>query len=340
MKKEVKAITNIFSKTPAQLFTLGIQKVSFAVAKDFPFSIPPSIVLEPTNACNLQCISCRKKSNLPEKTGFLDIRSAKNLLKEIGGYLNSILFNGFGEPLLHPDFCVFLSMFHKELPRAKVRFFTNGLLLSDQIIKSIIINEVYEIIISLDSTTAENYRKIRGADFSVILQNIQKLNNIKKSFKKKFPLVKASFTIVEENQNELLSFFDLLRALDIEPGLVEVVNTKWGYSGKVPGLSYVKAAYKKCGALFPDIDLKSVFPLFNKYSQPICPLPFVPYVAWNGDLKACCYMPIASEYSLGNVFTSSFNKVWHNKKNRYLRTELLHNRLLPFCHDCTLNNNS
>ena len=88
------------------------------------------------------------------------------------------------------------------------------------------------------------------------------------------------------------------------------------------------------------IDLKSVFPLFNKYSQPICPLPFVPYVAWNGDLKACCYMPIASEYSLGNVFTSSFNKVWHNKKNRYLRTELLHNRLLPFCHDCTLNNNS
>lgn len=340
MEKKIKIIKNIFLKTPTQLLTLGIQRLSFAVGKDFLFSMPSSIILEPTNACNLHCICCRKKSEAPEKEGFLDIGSTHNLLKEIGSHLNSILLNGFGEPLLHPDFCVFLKLFNKELPWAKVRFFTNGLLFSDKIIESIILNEVHEIIISLDSATAETYRKIRDADFSLVLQNIRKLNSAKKYFKKSLPLVKASFTIVEENKNELTGFLELLRALDIEPGLIEVVNTKWGYAGKVPEPNNLREAYKKCRVVFPDIDLKLVFPSFAEYSRPICHLPFVPYIAWNGDLKACCYMPFASEYPLGNVFTSSFHRVWHNKENRYLRAELLHNKLLPFCRDCSLVHNN
>jgi len=335
MGKKVKIIKNIFLKTPNQLFALGIQRLSFAIANDFSFSIPPSIILEPTNACNMRCITCRKKSIRPENTGFMDIYSAIDLLKEIGGYLNSILLNGFGEPLLHPQFCDFISFLHANLPRVKVNFFTNGILLSDKIIESIISNEVYEVIISLDSATEETYRRIRGDDFSLLLQSIRKLNDAKRRSGKGFPLVKAGFTIVKENKDEIESFFKLLRSLDIEPGLIELVNTKWGYSGKAPESVDLKIAYEKCRIFFPNIELKSVFPSFAEYGRPICPLPFVPYVGWNGDLKACCYMPFASDYPLGNVFTSSFHKVWHNKENRYVRSELLHNKLLPFCHDCT-----
>ena len=54
----------------------------------------------------------------------------------------------------------------------------------DRIYNVFMKNEVYEIIISIDSVTAETYHRVRGADFSLLLQNVRKLNNAKKVSKK------------------------------------------------------------------------------------------------------------------------------------------------------------
>ncbi|MDP2905988.1 MAG: radical SAM protein [Candidatus Omnitrophota bacterium] len=334
MKRKIRTIKKAFSKTPKQLLALGVQRISFSAGKDLSFAYPPSIILEPTNACNLRCISCKKNSAGTQETGFMKVDDLKGLLNQAGKYLSSILFNGFGEPLLHPQFCEFLSLFHTRVPWVKVVFFTNGLLFTDKIIDSAIHNKVHEIIISIDSATAETYRKIRKNDFSILLRNIRMLNEAKKRHKTVLPLVKASFTIMEENRHEIEAFLKLLRSLDIEPGLIEAVNTKWGYGGRVPVPADLDKAYKACRVLFPDIDLGPVFSFVRKPYGPVCPLPFVPYVAWNGDLKVCCYMPLAADYPLGNVFESSFRQVWLNKKSRHVRSELLKKRFLPFCSDC------
>lgn len=325
----------LFSHTPPQIFSYCMEKVYRSASINFPFTVPPSIILEPTNACNLSCIGCLKNTELKEEFGFMDINKASNLLKDVGSYLSSILLNGFGEPLLHPQFSDFLRLIHEGLPKTKICFFTNGLLLTEALAESIVHHEVYEIIISLDSSTSETYKKIRGGDFSAVIQNIRKLLDIKKKNRKKFPLVKSGFTIAEENRSEFADFIKLIHSIGIEPGLVDIVNTKWGYTGKYSDTDVLKEARDICHSIFPNVDLDIVFPALRHNSKPICPLPFVPYIAWNGDLKACCYMPLASEYPLGNVFQSPFRKVWHSEQNRYLRSELLQNRFLPFCHNCT-----
>lgn len=328
-------IKQIFSHTPSQLFAYSMQKLYMLTQIDFPFSVPPSIILEPTNSCNLNCTGCQKDTKIKDKIGFLDINNATYLLSDIGKYLSSVLLNGFGETLLYPHFRELIRFIHSTFPKTKIIFFTNGLLLNESLAEFIIQEEVYEIYFSLDSASSSTYKKIRGGNFLLLIENIKKLNEIKKRQKKSYPLIKACFTIMEENKNELKDYFGLVHSLGIEPGLINIVNTKWGYTGEQPDIDVLQDAYNICQKVFPELNMNSIFPMLRQYSRPICPLPFVPYIAWNGDLKPCCYMTISNEYPLGNVFSDSFRKVWHNQSNRQFRSELLNNRFLPFCHDCT-----
>jgi hypothetical protein len=66
---------------------------------DFPFWVN----LEPTNACQLDCLFCsRRLSRRPE--GALDPGMAREIFAEAAGHAGAaVRLTGWGEPLLHPD---------------------------------------------------------------------------------------------------------------------------------------------------------------------------------------------------------------------------------------------
>src|SRR5512136_2875446 len=92
---------------------------------------PTKLFVETTTRCNLGCVMCVKQSKDCEmREGDLspEIFAA---LEPAFPYLEALVLNGIGEPLLHPRLEEFIRRAKKSMPREGwVGFQSNGLLLT------------------------------------------------------------------------------------------------------------------------------------------------------------------------------------------------------------------
>jgi spore coat polysaccharide biosynthesis protein SpsF (cytidylyltransferase family)/MoaA/NifB/PqqE/SkfB family radical SAM enzyme len=133
-------------------------------------SYPISVELTLTNRCNLQCVYC-SDLELRERQGneaFLDYDILSRLFEDLAeGGTKGVVFEGGGEPTLHPDFS-------KLVRKAKennlaVGLITNGTVRLDEAD----IRKLEWIRVSLDASNAEEYMSLKGVDcFERVLSNI------------------------------------------------------------------------------------------------------------------------------------------------------------------------
>jgi len=140
-------------------------------AKNLSQRRPEIVGIEITRACNLTCSHCftaagRRPAN-ELSTG--ELRRVIDELNELGP-ARAIGWTG-GEPLLRDDLVELMDYaFKKGKMRSGVT--TNGLLLNDDLAKTMRDSGVYAIQISVDGSNAENFSRMRNArqeDFAVIL---------------------------------------------------------------------------------------------------------------------------------------------------------------------------
>jgi len=93
------------------------------------------LFVELTSRCNERCVHCYADS-APERNDFLSVKEVKEVLKEarLLGKAN-VQFTG-GDPLIHPDLLEILD-FASSLDFASLELYTNGLLLSDELLQRI-----------------------------------------------------------------------------------------------------------------------------------------------------------------------------------------------------------
>lgn len=143
------------------------------------YSYPIYADFDLTNNCNNNCPLCCSAMSKNGKT--IEFEKAKDIilqLKDLG--IKSITLAGGGDPTCHPNLEEIIK-FIKEL-RIDVAIITNGYLLSDSLINTIIANCTW-MRISLDADSPEMYKKTHGMDefaFNKVLSNIKKLTQKKK----------------------------------------------------------------------------------------------------------------------------------------------------------------
>jgi len=66
--------------------------------------------------------------------------------------------------------------------------------------------------------------------------------------------------------------------------------------------------------------------------QPMyCDQPWsVIYMAWNGDIRTCCF----NDYSLGNVDHNTIDEIWNGPKYHSMRKSIARGQVLDVCRDC------
>ena len=97
-------------------------------------------------------------------------------------------------------------------------FITNGLLLTEEVIRSAIVSGIDAITISNDAATAATYRRIRGktrkgievrcGGFEDIIAKLKLLRNMKAEYRTQRPAVRIQFTLFDYNKDEVLPFID------------------------------------------------------------------------------------------------------------------------------------
>lgn len=188
---------------------------SFLEKKSRVQHYPTDIVLQITSRCciNPPCAICDR--NIRPKEAENDLYPAiLPFLPKLLKYCDRLyLFSG-GEPLLSPSFFEVVNMV--SLP-TKVRINTNGLLLTDPIIRRIVDARCFEVInVSIDAATPEVYERMRHQDFELVVSNIRRLIKYRDDVGSKWPHAFINMTICKSNLNDISFFPDLAKKVGAE----------------------------------------------------------------------------------------------------------------------------
>ena len=166
---------------------------------------PSKLFVEVTTRCNLQCGMCVKQSGMagiPE--GSMSPETFERLAP-VFPYLDTLVLNGIGEPLLHPQLEAFIARARALLPEgASIGFQTNGMALTDQRAASLVEAGLDRICLSLDTVTDDSFRSIRsGGEMQGIVAAFASLNKARARRAGRDLLIGIEFVLMRSNLADL-----------------------------------------------------------------------------------------------------------------------------------------
>jgi len=171
---------------------------------------PTLLSIETTSICNLRCVMCSQAIGAVDRPKHLPVAMIDSLSGALGA-AHTVQLHGIGEPLTSPSFWRALegNHFHED---CDVQFNTNLTILDDKRIARIKrFNGKLLINVSLDAATEQTYRRIRGYDFSIVLNNLRRLFSARGDRRR--PIVYMNMTLMRENIEEIVQFVELAKEL-------------------------------------------------------------------------------------------------------------------------------
>lgn len=269
------------------------------------FKKPAQVILEPTNACNLNCPYCMvgMQNELLQKhgsashnlmtrpIGFMTKETFDVVRKELKKFgIRKVYLHFQGEPLLNkltPEFATTLKKDNFE-----VGIFTNGHAFNDKNIKELSNAAVNLIRFSVDGASEQTYQQNRvGGKFEKVYENMKKVAAAHQGKKTR---IEWQFLVLKNNENEVETARKMAKEIGIH------FFTK-GYRESVPSLAPENSAYR------------------SKYHQKPCKDIYHQLgIYWNGDVVPCCY-DVDGKKIMGNLLKQSLNEIWDGMKYRDFR---------------------
>ena len=172
------------------------------------------IQVEVTTCCTSRCSYCPHKAThvgLPKKHMPLD------LFLQLVPYMDHtkmIYLQGWGEPLLHPDFFQMIRLCKEK--KKCVGFTTNGMLLDRKTIQLIIDSRVDILGVSLAGVTAGTHNRFReGNDFDTLIANLRLLDRMKREQNSPYPDLHLAYLMLKSNFQELETIVPLAKELGV-----------------------------------------------------------------------------------------------------------------------------
>ncbi|MBK9208223.1 MAG: radical SAM protein [Anaerolineales bacterium] len=168
-----------------------------------PITHLTKVYIEPTVACNLDCITCFRNAwdqpmgRMTDET----FESIFNGLKQMDPIPN-VYFGGIGEPLFHPKTIEWIRRV-KELG-VKVELITNGTILTEKKSRELIDTGLDVLWVSLDGATPETYSDVRlGAELPTIIKNLERFVKMRAAGHYPSPEIGIAFVAMKRNISDL-----------------------------------------------------------------------------------------------------------------------------------------
>jgi MoaA/NifB/PqqE/SkfB family radical SAM enzyme len=253
------------------------------------YSKPAAVLIELTNACNLNCETCYRGDR---EQGFMDFNLFKRAVDQVAEIGNVNVYLHFsGEPLLHPDFIKMLE--YVSTKRSKlynVGFFTNGMLLDESKAEALVRCKVDWVTISIDGVGKVQERIRRGSVYSKVEENVNRLLLIRNNSEK--PLVFINTTISSQSDQEL-----------------DEIKKVW--KSKVNGVIFSPCVDSETFRL-QNVERWKQYSEVHKRDK-ICKLPLYELIVhWNGTVGFCCH-DFNGYGVVGNMKNSSIMEIWKSE---------------------------
>jgi len=271
---------------------------------DFPLFLDIDI----TDLCNLKCSFCLRQSN-PEL-----IQNKKMRLSLFRKIIDEGSRNGLygcklsiiGEPLIHEHIFSMIK-YAKENGLIDVYFNTNATLLTEDVAHKLVESNLDRLSISFEGYTKDVYERYRiGSNYSKVLNNIKRLQYVKKELGVNHPKVRVQTVLLPELKDSIGEYINFWKPLVDEVGFLD-------YQPRIEKKKVMQTDWE-CQQLYQRMGI-----LVDGTIMPC-----------NHDERKLC--------ALGNAKDSSIKDAWHSHKLGLLRLQhkIGASHLVGCCKDCYL----
>lgn len=252
---------------------------------------PTHLWIEPTNACNLQCVHCPTGTGLKRHRGFIDFELAERLIEQAAAFKPLVYFHLGGESLLHPRLADIIRLAHsKGLPTG---MFTNATILDRARGGALIAAGLDWLGFSFDGLDKESYESVRkGGRFDKVLGNILAFLALRKELGTAAPYT-------------YMSTVDLLHSPTAEQArAARDLKERLAHAG----LDHMEVATPHTWA-----GLSLGGPADPKPAAPPSPCPALwsgLAILWDGQASPCC-LDIEGRLPVGDLTTQTLAEVWN-----------------------------
>ena len=255
-----------------------------------------SLIIEPTNTCNLRCTFCFVTEGMTREGGFMEFDLFKKIIDDSPD-LEHLCMHNWGEPLLHKDIFKMIE-YAKNKGVNYVVMNTNGTLLTDKMIDQIVDSKLDIIRFSIDGS-AETFKRVRGVELKKIEQNINKLKNVKEIRRPELKMG-VVFTIEEDTEGDVEDYIthweQIVDHVRLQPKLITSPRTE----------------------ICPE-------PFGKDYGKLV--------VLWDGRVIPCC-VDYNANLTIGSVQNNTIQNLWKNEKMELLRKQHLNGQFPDTCANC------
>ncbi len=321
-------------------------------------ALPARLTIESTTLCNLRCVMCHHSFNGVDRPRHMPDEIIGKVAEVMKTASTLSLFS-IGEPLAAP---VFWRVLERKLyhPEAQLTFNTNLQLLNDRKLDRLLACEAKMTInVSTDAAAERTYRRIRGADFNVLIDNIQKIVSRRNGDN---PHVIMNMTLMRENIEEVIPFIEMAKDLgvsevhlwhlnrwdkDFLENFRQTREDGWEFDYEAQGLwnhpalsnTTLRAATKRAEELGITLVMgggKAMFFAEDEEEQipestetvKDCLNPWKRMVVYaDGSVRPCCF----ATRTVGNLNHQSFDEIWNGQDMRRLRLYCEEDAISPVC---------
>lgn len=291
-------------------------------------SYPRRLVLELTNACNLNCIMCGRNAADFKPTMF-DMEIFRSF-EPIMDTIEEVTLMGWGEPTIHPNFTEMLEIINRH--SARKYFCSNGMNLK-KIKDAIFDYQVDVFAVSLDGATDETNSRIRrGSKIEQITEDLKEIVEIKKERGLKYPWINFVFCAMQSNIRELPDLVRLAAEIGIEEVKVvyltvfgeDLMNESlWGHE------ELVKEVFEAAIRVGDELGILLKLPHYIGEDEAGDKLHKDCFVAWrdfflgsDGYVRPCMSTPIHFfEYDKKKAFMEMWNAPEYQKYRRIVNNQ-------------------
>jgi MoaA/NifB/PqqE/SkfB family radical SAM enzyme len=334
------------------------------------------IYIEPTVACNLDCITCFRNA-WEQPIGRMTDETFEhifNSLKQMDP-APDVYFGGIGEPLFHKKTVEWIRRIKQELG-VKVELITNGTILTEKISRELIDTGLDTLWVSIDGASPESFADVRmGAELPSIIANMRRLVKMRAPGHYPKPEIGVAFVAMKRNIAELPKVIEIGKSIrakyfsvsNLQPPTEDMQADRL-YTQATRNIAYLNAARLPRISL-PKMDFNeetsdALFSVFNSGlnvsyagnnwsgANDVC--NFVENgtmsIAWTGDVSPCwplmhthmSYLHgkprLAKKHVIGNVTQRPLLDLWLDPDYQAYRERLHNFAFAPctFCGGCDL----
>lgn len=264
----------------------------------------PSLELEVTNACNANCVMCPREDLRP--LGMMNESVFAAILRLVESVSPSgVMFQGIGEPTLHPNLLQWISLLRRVLqPNVPIALVTNGFKMTPEFLGSLLEAGLDHLQWSFHSIESAVYNKIMGVSkYQLARQNFEACAA------EYAEAMSVNAVVMDSNVDKIEELRSWLIDLGLSPSRLRLIPcfSRGGYVDTSELLSgQERQIVGRC--------------LYVRKSL---------FIAWNGDLLPCSN-DIAGEEVYGNL-TETNSKAVIKKWQNYLLSQPMN---FGICQNC------